>query len=440
MASFVRASKFRHVYCDPPRADGQFTNFRLSTTPGEQNFIKANPLYFALGLQGGGGPLAVVKLDKPQRMPTTVPCFCGHSAAVLDFDFNPMEDSIIASASEDTTIKVWGIPDGGLTKNITEPLVDLTGHQKKVTLIKFHPTASNVLLSASADQSVKLWDIEKGYEINSCAEATELIQDIAWDFRGDSYAISSKDKHIRFVDARTAQLSGKIDTAHDGSKSIKLVYLGIHEKLVSTGFTRQSERQFKIWDPRNTSQCVEKIDMDQAAGVVMPFFDQDTNILFLTGKGDGNIRYYEVDENQKIFPLAEFRSSSSAKGVAMVPKRGLDILKCETARFLKLTTNSVEPLTFLVPRKADGFQEDLYPASFSGVHSHTADEWLAGSSKEPNLMSMDPALKEDVTAGTAKKTFVAAKSPLVLAQELDAATKRIEILTARLAAAGLSTD
>jgi hypothetical protein len=51
MASLVRASKFRHVYADSPRPDTTFQNFRLSTVTGEQNYIKANPLYFAVGLQ-----------------------------------------------------------------------------------------------------------------------------------------------------------------------------------------------------------------------------------------------------------------------------------------------------------------------------------------------------------------------------------------------------
>ena len=51
MSSFVRASKFRHVYCDTPRPDATFQNLRLSTVTGEQNYIKANPEYFAVGLQ-----------------------------------------------------------------------------------------------------------------------------------------------------------------------------------------------------------------------------------------------------------------------------------------------------------------------------------------------------------------------------------------------------
>lgn len=51
MASLVRASKFRHVYCDAPRIDATFQNLRLSTVTGEQNYIKASAHYFAVGLQ-----------------------------------------------------------------------------------------------------------------------------------------------------------------------------------------------------------------------------------------------------------------------------------------------------------------------------------------------------------------------------------------------------
>ncbi|CAN0593918.1 unnamed protein product, partial [Laminaria digitata] len=29
-------------------------------------------------------------------------------------------------------------------------------------------------------------------------------------------------------------------------------------------------------------------------GVILPFYDDESSLLFLAGKGDGNIRYYEV--------------------------------------------------------------------------------------------------------------------------------------------------
>ena len=72
----------------------------------------------------------------------------GHKAAVLDVQWCPHNDDVIASASEDCTVKVWQIPDGGLRRNLVEPVVDLTGHQRRVGLIQWHPTAQNVILSA----------------------------------------------------------------------------------------------------------------------------------------------------------------------------------------------------------------------------------------------------------------------------------------------------
>ena len=53
----------------------------------------------------------------------------GHSRQVLDIKWNPFNDNIIASASEDCTVKLWYIPDGGLHEDLTEYLVELQGHR-----------------------------------------------------------------------------------------------------------------------------------------------------------------------------------------------------------------------------------------------------------------------------------------------------------------------
>ena len=379
-------------------------------------------------------------MNTPGKVPAELPLIQGHSAAVLDFDFNPFHDHIIASASDDQTVKVWGIPEGGLTSNIVDPLVDLRGHNRKVTFLKFHPTASNVLASVSGDHTVKLWDIEKGSEINALNGAhNELIQDIVWDWEGNNYATSCKDKHIRIVDARGAAVTGTIENAHEGAKSTKMLYLGSSNLILTVGFTKQSMRQFKIWDPRNLTAELKKMDVDQAAGVIMPFYDPDTCLLYLAGKGDGNIRYYEVAPNASdIFPISDFRSAVRAKGAAWIPKTALNIMGCETARILKLTANAVEPLSFVVPRKSESFQDDIYPDTAGTTAAHTADEWLAGSNRGPILVSLDPSKRGTASASPAPRAFTAAKTAHQLQQELDAANARIAELEAKLAAAGLS--
>lgn len=77
-----------------------------------------------------------------------VPTVSGHRAAVLDIQWCPFNDDLIASGSEDMTVKLWTIPEGGITEKLVEPVVDLVGHQRKVNIVRWHPTAGDVILSA----------------------------------------------------------------------------------------------------------------------------------------------------------------------------------------------------------------------------------------------------------------------------------------------------
>lgn len=73
----------------------------------------------------------------------------GHRGPVLDIQWCPFNDNVIASGSEDGIVRVWQIPDGGLVRPQTDPIVELIGHQRRVGLILWNPVANNVLLSAS---------------------------------------------------------------------------------------------------------------------------------------------------------------------------------------------------------------------------------------------------------------------------------------------------
>jgi len=437
----IRHSKYRHVFCDQPKPDQCFTGFKLSTVTGDQQYIKASAKYYVVSLFGGGGPMHVGRLDRPGRFEAGTSCQVeGHTGAVLDFDFNPFDDSMFASASDDTTIKIWNIPEDweptdekGLAKagvNLTEPLIDLAAHKKKVTLLRFHPTAANVLASTSADYTVKTWDIEMQEEISTFSDfGDNLIQDLIWDMRGDMLATSCKDKGVRFIDPRTGQLSASIKKAYDGLKSVKLAYLGETGKFLTTGTSRQ--REVKIWDLKNLSQPLHTEALDTASGALLPLFDNDTNVLYLCGKGDGIIRPYEFEDKAPYFHKLNdgFRSTMPAKGCCLVPKRGNNIMDCETARILKVTNNEgIHPLSFTVPRKSDAFQDDIFPDCPSSQPAHTADEWKEGSSKLPITSSLNPALAGKTM--TSKKTKL--RTVATVSAELKEAKGRIKYLESKL--------
>jgi coronin-1B/1C/6 len=417
-------------------------------------------------MEGGGGPVVVNRLDRPGRFEASTSAYVhGHSGAVLDIDWNPFDDSMMATASEDTKIKLWTMPDdweptdesgnAKAGKQMDESLVDLVGHRKKVTLLRFHPTSNNTLLSTSADYTVKVWDVENSTAVSSFDDIPNLVHDIVWDFRGDQYACSCKDKNIRLVDPRTGTTSATIEMAHDGAKSVKLVYANDSGKLFSFGASKQSSREIKVWDVHNLSKPIHTESVDTAAGAMIPLWDADTNVLYLCGKGDGIVRLYEYeDKSPFIFKLNDgFRSNIPGKGYCTVPKRGLNIMKHETCRILKITNSTgVHPLVFTVPRKSDAFQDDIFPATAAATPAQSCAEWLAGSSKCPVTVSLDPAdlglangaggVAPIVTNGssdggahgngdtTPKKVF---KTVASLSKELEEAQKRIELLEAKLA-------
>jgi coronin-1B/1C/6 len=432
-----------------------FIDFRLSTVTGDQQYIKASAKYFCVGMAGGGGPVVVNRLDRPGRFDVaTCPYITGHAGAVLDMEWNPFDDSMLATASEDTNIKIWQIPedweptdDKGNAKEgkgLDESVQELTGHRKKVTLLRYNPTVSNCLLSTGGDYTIKVWDVESSAAVTSFDDSPNLVHDIVWDRSGDLYAASCKDKKVRIVDARTGALASEIAVAHEGAKSIKLVYANDSGKMFSFGASKQSGREIKVWDIKNLAKPIHTEPVDTAAGALIPLWDGDTNVLYLCGKGDGVVRLYEYEDKEPfIFKLNDgFRSNIPGKGYCLVPKRGLDVLRHETARILKVTNDSgVHPLRFEVPRKSDAFQDDIFPATAAPIAAHSLGEWLEGSSKEPVTMSLNPSGGEGGTAGSparspngsnghAKKP--AFKSSASLTAELDEANARIQKLESLL--------
>eukprot|EP00581_Thalassiosira_minuscula_P013502 CAMPEP_0183719592 /NCGR_PEP_ID=MMETSP0737-20130205/12454_1 /TAXON_ID=385413 /ORGANISM="Thalassiosira miniscula, Strain CCMP1093" /LENGTH=459 /DNA_ID=CAMNT_0025949313 /DNA_START=60 /DNA_END=1439 /DNA_ORIENTATION=- len=450
----IRTSKYRHVFCDAPKQEMCHTGFRLSTVTGDQQYVKASSKYFAVALFGGGGSIYVGRHDRPGRfVQGNTPTLHGHQGSILDFEWNPFDDSMLATASEDTTIKIWSIPEEwepidarGASKagaNITESMVDLEGHSKKVNLLRYHPSASNVLLSTSSDYTVKIWDVEAAQELSTFDGMQDLCQDIVWDYKGDQYATACKDKAVRFIDARAATVAGKIEEAHGGVKGVKVVYMGESGKVLTTGHSRSSGREVKIWDLKNLEKPLHTEKIDTAAGVLMPLYDVDTNVIYLAGKGDGNIRTCEFEDKAPYFhKLGDgFRSTTALKGACLTPKRGLNIMNCETARVLKVTNNSgIQPLSFIVPRKSDAFQTDIFPDSASSEPAHTAEEWWKGSSKGPVLQSLDPKKSGANGAtmnGGPKKTLMSVSS---LNASLKKAEARIRYLEGKLDAAKISYD
>jgi len=317
-----------------------------------------------------------------------------------------------------------------LTENIEKAIVTLEGHSKKVAFVKFHPTANNILASASHDFTVKIWDIEAQAEALTFEDHPDVPQSIDWTADGAQAATTCKDKKIRIFDPRDAK-SVLTTEGFAGSKRSSIVWASNHGLLLGVGFSKNSVRQYGVWDPKNLSAPLALADLDQSAGVVIPFYDPDNSILYLSGKGDASIRYFElVKEKPYLHALSEFRDTNSQQGVTWLPKRACDTTKCEIAHCLRLMKDSIVPISFQVPRKSDLFQKDLFPDAYAGVPSLEAKEYLGGDNKAQKLKSMKPGTAQETVV---VKSFSAKKSPQELETENEKLRARVAELEAELA-------
>eukprot|EP01017_Pseudomicrothorax_dubius_P035174 TRINITY_DN4893_c0_g3_i1.p1 TRINITY_DN4893_c0_g3~~TRINITY_DN4893_c0_g3_i1.p1 ORF type:complete len:491 (-),score=113.99 TRINITY_DN4893_c0_g3_i1:25-1497(-) len=102
--------------------------------------------------------------------------FVAHNKGVLSLRLSG-DDSLVFTASEDASIKVWTLVSifgsksdiftthQGRRDGIPQPLYTLLGHIDRVTNIWINSNLSDLLASVSADRTARIWDISKGIEI-----------------------------------------------------------------------------------------------------------------------------------------------------------------------------------------------------------------------------------------------------------------------------------
>ncbi|KAK1750673.1 hypothetical protein QBC47DRAFT_393220 [Echria macrotheca] len=398
---FVRASKYRHVFGKSTRKEFCYDNLHISRNAWDTNLVKANPEYLSVNWESsGGGAFAVIPLNERGKVPDQIPLFRGHTAAVLDTDWHPFNDRIIASASDDGKVFIWQVPQGFTLYTDAEEVTDvsptsrLTGHSRKVGQVLFNPAAENILASASGDLTIKLWDIGTG-QSPLTLKHPDIVQSLSWSANGNFLVTTSRDKKLRVWDVRQQQPVHE-HPGHEGAKNSRAVWMGEHNRIATTGFSRMSERQIGLWEPGRKDPIGGFNSLDSISGVCMPFWDDGSNCLYIAGKGDGNIRYFEY-ENDKFEFLSEYKSAEPQRGIAFLPRRGINVHENEVMRAFKTVNDTyIEPISFTVPRRAETFQSDIYPPAVGLKPAMTAAEWLDGKTGVPAKIDL-----ESIYEGTA---------------------------------------
>ena len=126
----------------------------------------------------------------------------GHSKEIYTIKWSPTGPGtanasrrlLLASASFDTTVKLWDVHANGAC------YATLQGHTHPIYSIAFSPTGE-YLVSGSIDNTVMIWSVKDGALIKKHRGEGEIFE-VAWNAQGDRVAACFSNNTLAVIDFR----------------------------------------------------------------------------------------------------------------------------------------------------------------------------------------------------------------------------------------------
>ncbi|KAH0830716.1 WD40-repeat-containing domain protein [Lanmaoa asiatica] len=230
----------------------------------------------------------------------------GHRQSITRVAFHP-QYSLLASASEDATVKIWDWETGEFERT-------LKGHQKGVNDVEFDHKG-HLLVTCSSDLFIKIWDSQNEWKNVKTLTGHDHAVSSARFLPGDQFIVSASwDHSIRIFDVASAHL---VRTIIGHTDWVRYVVPSDDGRLLASASKDQTAR---LWDPLTGEQKMELRGHDHQVEVVVfapiasynairelagvPVRPRGSGAYVATGSRDKTIKLWDTQSGQMLKNLA----------------------------------------------------------------------------------------------------------------------------------------
>ena len=292
----------------------------------------------------------------------------GHTGWVQFLAFSP-DGEILASGSNDQTIRLWNVHTGQCLKT-------LRSHTSWVQSLAFSPDGE-ILASGSHDQTVKLWNVQTGECLQTLSGHSNRVFFTTFSPKGQTLVTGSEDQTVRVWDVHTGSCLRVLEIPINWVLSIALSPDG---QTLATGSGRKT---VKFWDLAS-GECIKTLP-DYNTHVWAVAFTPDGKRL-VTGSEDTTVKIWDVETGKCLQTLHE--QSNSPKGDHNASRIWLVAINPDGESLLSISENQIIKLwdvyTGQCLRTVDGYSNWLLSIAFS-----PDGQILASSSEDQRVRLWD---------------------------------------------------
>ncbi|MGI8502529.1 MAG: AAA-like domain-containing protein [Hassallia sp.] len=201
----------------------------------------------------------------------------GHKDGVNSATYSP-DGKTLVSTSVDKTIKLWNVATG-------KEISTLTGHKDVVNSVAYSPDGKT-LASAGVGNSIKLWNIDTGKEISTLTGHRYTPKDLVFSPDGKTLASASDDSSIKLWNVGTKK---EIFTLTGHGKSVhRVVYSPDGKTLASAS----DDSSIKLW---NVATGKEISTLNGHKDSVMSVAYSPDGKTLASASADGTIKLWSLD-------------------------------------------------------------------------------------------------------------------------------------------------